>query len=58
MVGRDVVIILHHLIDNAIRSEFDDAIGYGLDKFMVVAGKEYVSTILLQIVVVSHFPEN
>ena len=32
----DVVIVGHQLIDGALRGQFDDAVGHGVDKLMVV----------------------
>ena len=39
----DVVVILHQLVDGAVRGEFYDTVGHGLDELMVVAGEEYVA---------------
>ena len=36
----DVVIVVHDLIDDATRSEFDDAVSDRLDELMVMAGEE------------------
>ena len=36
MVGCDIFIVFHHLIDNAVRSQFDNAVSHGFDKLMVV----------------------
>ena len=33
----DIFIVGHQLIDSSVWCEFNDAIGYGLDKLMVVA---------------------
>ena len=33
----DVIVIFHHLIDIAVRGQLNDAISYGLNKFMIVA---------------------
>ena len=47
----DVVVVIHHLIDNAIRRQLDDAVGDGLDELVVVAREEDVAFERLQRVV-------
>ena len=39
----DVVIVVHDLVDDATRSELDDAVSYRLDELMVMAGEEDVA---------------
>ena len=46
-VTGDVLVILHHLVDDAVRGELDDAVGHGLDEFVVVAAEEDVAFIKL-----------
>ena len=50
-VAGDVFVVLHHLVDDAIRSEFDDAISYGLDEFVVVAAEEDIAFVEFQVVI-------
>ena len=49
----DVVIVVHQLVDGAVGREFDDAVGDGLDKLMVVGSKQNVSLELNKVVVES-----
>ena len=49
----DVVIILHELINGAVRGELDDAVGDGLDELMVVRSKEDVTLELHEVIVES-----
>ena len=53
MIGRDIVIILHHLVDDSVGRQFNDAIGHGLDELMVVRSKKDVSLVNLQVIVES-----
>ena len=39
----DIVIVVHDLVDDATRSELDDAVSYRLDELMVMAGEEDVA---------------
>ena len=50
-VTSDVFVVFHHLVDDAIRREFDDAVGDGLDELVVVTAEENVAFIELQVVV-------
>ena len=50
-VTGDVFIVFHHLVDDAIRREFDDAVGDGLDELVVVTAEEDVALIEFQVVV-------
>ena len=50
-VAGDVFVVFHHLVDDAIRSEFDDAVGDGLDELVVVTAEEHIAFIELQVVV-------
>ena len=36
MVGSDIFVIFHHLVNDTVRCQFDDAVGNGLDKFVVM----------------------
>lgn len=36
VVGRDVFVVLHHLVDDAVWRELDDAVGHRLDELVVV----------------------
>ena len=47
----DVVIIAHQLVDSALWSELDDAVGHGVDELMVVRCKQNVTLKLNQVVV-------
>ena len=47
----DVVIVVHDLVDDATRSELDDAVSYRLDELMVMAGEEDIALEDLQRVV-------
>ena len=51
MVGSDVFIILHHLVDDAVRSQFDDTVCHCLDELVVVRREQDVSLIGLQVIV-------
>ena len=51
VVTGDVVIIVHHLVDDAIGGELYDAVGHSLYELMVVAAEEDVAFVELQIVV-------
>ena len=50
-IAADVVVVLHELVDDAVRREFDDAGCYGLDELVVVAGEEDVALEELEVVV-------
>ena len=39
----DVIVVVHHFIDDAIRRQFDDAVGDGLDELVVVAREEDIA---------------
>lgn len=51
MVGSDIFVIFHHLVDDTVRCQFDDAVGNGLDKFVVMRREEDISFVRLQVVV-------
>ena len=53
MVAGNVLVVFHHLVDNAVGSEFDDTVGYGFDKLVVMAGEQDVAFEQLQVVVES-----
>ena len=36
MVGSDIFVIFHHLVNDTVRRQFDDAVGNSLDKFVVM----------------------
>ena len=36
MIRSNIFIIFHHLINNTVRSQFDDTVGNRLDKLMVM----------------------
>ena len=36
VVGCDVFVVFHHLVDDTVRGQLDDAVGHRLDEFMVV----------------------
>ena len=39
----DVIVVVHHFIDDAIRRQLDDAVGDGLDELVVVAREEDIA---------------
>lgn len=39
----DVIVVVHHFIDDAIRRQLDDAVGDGLDKLVVMAREEDIA---------------
>ena len=47
----DVVIVVHTLVDDALRGELNHAVGHGLDKLMVVRGEQHIALERLQGVV-------
>ena len=47
----DILVVFHELVDGSVGSQFDDAVGHGLDEFVVVAGKEDVALEVHQVVV-------
>lgn len=51
MVGSDIFVIFHHLVDDTVRCQFDDAVGNGLNKFVVMRREEDISFVRLQVVV-------
>ena len=51
MVASDIFVVLHHLVDDAVRSEFDDTVGHGLDELVVVRSEEHITLIELQVIV-------
>ena len=51
MVGSDVFIILHHLVDDAVRGQLDDTVCHCLDELVVVRREQDVSFIGLQVIV-------
>ena len=51
LVTGDVFIVFHHLVDDAIRSQLDDAVGNGLNELVVVTAEEDIAFIELQIIV-------
>ena len=42
MIGGDVLIILHHLVNDAVGCQLDDTVGYSLNELMVVRREEDV----------------
>ena len=36
MIRRNVLVVAHHLVDDSIRSQFDDTVGHRFDKLVVV----------------------
>ena len=51
MVGRNIFVILHHLVNDTVWRKFNDTVRHGLDKLMVVRGKEDISFINLQVII-------
>ena len=51
VVGSDVFIILHHLVDDAVRGQFDDTVCHCLDELVVVRREQDISFIGLQVIV-------
>ena len=49
----DVVFVAHEFVDGAVGREFDDTVGHGVDKLVVVRGEEDVAAEALQVVVES-----
>ena len=47
----DVVFVVHELVNRAVGRKFDDAVGYGVDKFVVVRSEEDVTLVEFQVVV-------
>ena len=47
----DIVIVGHQLVDGALRCQFDDTVGHGIDKLMVVRGEEDITLELDEVVV-------
>lgn len=47
----DVVLVVHQFVDGTVGGQFDDAVGHGVDKLVVVAGEEDVAAIELEVVV-------
>ena len=47
----DVFVVLHHLVDDTVRGKLDDAVGHGLDEFVVVRSEEHIALVELQVVV-------
>ena len=47
----DVVFVGHEFINRAIRCQFNDAVGDGVDELVVVAGEENVTFVEFQVVV-------
>ena len=51
MIAGDVLVVFHHLVDDTVRSKFDDTVRYGLDEFVVVRSEKNITLIKLQVVV-------
>ena len=51
MLARDIFIVFHHLVDDTIRSQFNDTVGYRLNELVVMRSKEYITLIELQVIV-------
>ena len=49
----DVVVVVHQFVNGAVGSQFDDAVGNGLDELMVVAREQNITLELHQVVVES-----
>ena len=43
VVAGNVLVVFHHLVDNAVGGEFDDTVGYGFDELVVMAGEQDVA---------------
>ena len=43
----DVVVVIHQFVDGSARCQFDDAVGHGLNEFVVVRGEKNVAFELL-----------
>ena len=39
MIAGNVLVILHHLVNDSVRSQLNDTVGHGFNKLMVVAGE-------------------
>ena len=51
VVGSNVLVIFHHLVDDTIRSQFNHTISNGLNKFVVMRREEDITFVSLQIVI-------
>ena len=51
LVAHDVVVVIHEFVNGTVGGKFDDTISNGLDKLVVMAGKEDIALVLLQVVV-------
>ena len=51
VVACDVFVVLHHLIDDTVWSELDDAVRNGLNELVVVRSEKYITLVELQVVV-------
>ena len=39
----NIIVVFHYTVDNAVRSQLDDAVGNRLDELVVMAGEQDVS---------------
>ena len=53
MIRSDIFVIFHHLVDDTVRSQLDNAVGNRLNKFVVMRREEDISLVRLQVVVES-----
>ena len=53
MVGSDVFVIFHHLVDDTVRCQLDNAVGNRLNELVVMRREEDISFIRLQVIVES-----
>ena len=53
VVASNVLVVFHHLVDNAVGGELDDAVGYGFDELVVMAREQDVAFEQFQVVVES-----
>ena len=49
MVGSDIFVIFHHLVDDTVRCQFDDTVGNRLDKLVVMRREKDVSPVLMRL---------
>ena len=53
MVGSDVFVIFHHLVDDTVQCQLDNAVGNRLNELVVMRREEDISLIGLQVIVES-----
>ena len=51
MIRSNIFVIFHHLVDDTVRCQFDNAVGNRLDKLVVMRREKDVSPVRLQVVV-------